>query len=133
MIVLAAAAVLVAVSGAPKGNAACWGDDARQDITCARITTDLILRMRYAAKATVTAAMGVSGRRFDEDHWHFVSNYGRGRGLGAGAVNFIFDQEGRAVAVFGEVDSQPKFLYFSWNADGSFCSDLPGIARRCSD
>ena len=129
---------LVLPHGAIAGNAQCWGDDDRQDISCRALTESFLLGMRGAARGEVVKAMGVKGREVPSG-LHFISNYTKGEREGSGDVNFIFDQAGRVSVIYAVVDhahTQGKPMEFIWNADTSgrpFCSDFPGSHNRCDD
>jgi uncharacterized protein len=120
------------VSG--KGNAECWGDDMRQDISCRALTENFLLTMRGATKSEVVKAMNVVGREIDRG-LHFLSNYSRGERWGSGDVNFLFDQTGRVSIIFAMVDppnSDGKPAEFIWNKEllPAGCSDLPDTSMK---
>ena len=100
-----------------KGNAACWGDDARQDISCQALTERFLLGMGGATKDEVIKAMGVHGRIDQDDRLHFVSNYARGERGATGDVNFTF-KDGQVAIISAFIDTtsgEPR--EFLWNAD----------------
>jgi hypothetical protein len=136
MMRVAAITLLVAsTAGGPAaaGNAACWGDDERQDITCAKITEQLVRGLIGASKAKLDATMGVNGIRVSGDTWHFMSNFDYGRTIGSGFINFVI-ADGVVRAIFGAVGSDnPKLLFdgktnfkFRLHAGDTECSDAPG-------
>jgi hypothetical protein len=53
-----------------------------------------------------------------------------------GDLNVEF-AEGKAAVITAIVmpspDSSSRHLEFIWNADGSFCSDVPGEHKRCNE
>jgi hypothetical protein len=132
---VAAVVLLVAsTAGGPAaaGNAACWGDDERQDITCAKITEPLVRGLIGASKAKLDATMGATGRPLSGNVWHFISNYDRGRTLGSGAINFVV-VDGILRSIFGVVDDAyvpgrtgPSDFEFHWNDGSLTCSNVPG-------
>jgi hypothetical protein len=120
------------------GNAACWGDPERQDISCRQLTEGFLLNMRRATKAEVIAAMGVEGRTVNIPNTiRFLSNYSKGQRTGSGSVNFRFDQSGRVDIIYGDIDDPAGHFYdFMWNAEllPNGCSDLPNTRMaRCAD
>jgi hypothetical protein len=123
-------------SGRP-GNADCWGDDSRQDISCRNLTESFLLGMRNAPIAEVRRVMQVDGRPIKYG-LHFVSNYSRGTRWGSGDVNFIFDEHGRVKIISASLDpprSEGKFADFIWNREllPAGCSDLPNSElNRCN-
>jgi len=136
---LAAAAALMLPMAGPAvaaGNAECWGDNARQDISCTAVTERLLLSLRHASRADIQKAMGVTGRE-GMNRLHFVSNYSMGARWGSGDVNFVFADDGRTACIFADLDSPnavAKSAQFIWNAQTlpAGCSDLPGTRlARC--
>jgi hypothetical protein len=141
-LLFAVAATMLAGAAAaqPTGNAACWGDTQRQDISCARLTENFLLNLRRATRDEVTKAMGVEGRPFtgekEKNIIHFLSNYARGQNGGDGAINFRFDQSGRVDIIFGAIEQKGHHYDFIWNAEllPNGCSDLPNTRMaRCAD
>ena len=145
--IIAALATTPAMA-APKGNAACWGDINRQDITCRAFTDEFLLSLRHATKAEVVKAMGVDGWPFPgesvckgvpcSDSLHFTSNYTRGARGGSGVVNFLFDKEGRVSVIFGFRDAHgenEKPAQFIWNDDllPAGCSGAPHTMLQSCD
>jgi hypothetical protein len=137
---------------ASKGNAVCWEDDNRQDISCQALTERFLLSMRGAKKLDVWKAMGVKGREFGNG-LHFLSNYSKGERWGSGSVNFTFDAEGRVVIIVASVDPPSmagKSVDFVWNVFAApplgteidrstrdferlpYCSDFPGASTKCT-
>jgi hypothetical protein len=141
---MGAVALLVALTGQanaaaaakqPKGNAACWGDIQRQDISCRALTEEFLLSLRGATRTEVVAAMGVEGRALSEsekDILHFISNFARGEREGSGIINFKFDASGHVAVIFGYIDRSGTDYQFIWNADllPFGCSDLPNTRMR---
>ena len=126
---------------ADAGNAACWGDDSRQDISCRALTESFLLGMRGVSRGEVIKQMGANGRVTDAG-LHFISNYSKGIREGSGIVNFSFDETGRVSVIYADVDHaykegiQQKSMEFIWNASKSwlpYCSDFAGSHRRCDD
>jgi hypothetical protein len=146
---ITAAMVVASVSQATtvRGNAACWGDNKRQDISCQALTDEFLLSLRDATKTEVVKAMGVEGRALKpdslcrgvtcSDELHFISNYSKGTHWGAGDINFLFDQDGRVSLIFGSIDppnGEGRAASFIWNADllPAGCSDLPhSLLKSC--
>jgi hypothetical protein len=59
-------------------NNACWGDNSRHDISCARLTESLLLSLRGESRQQVQKAMNAPGVE-RQKHWlHFLSNYLKG-------------------------------------------------------
>jgi hypothetical protein len=115
-------------SGRP-GNADCWGDKSRQDISCRNLTESFLMSMRNASMAEVRKAMQVDGRPF-ENGLHFISNYSLGTRWGSGDVNFTFDDQGRVMVISASLDppkADGKIADFMWNREmlPTGCSDLP--------
>jgi hypothetical protein len=118
-----------------KGNAECFGDDSRQDISCRPLTEKFLLSLRHATKPEVIKAMGVEGREVEGAGLHFISNYSRGERWGSGIVNFVFNSEGHASIIFANLDrpiverenENADIIWFVWNAElePNGCSDLP--------
>ena len=132
---------LASSQGASADNAACWGDDSRQDISCRQLTESFLLSMRGAIRDVVIKAMGVKGRETDA-FTHFISNYSKGERDGSGFVNFTFDQVGHVSVIYADVDHAydhdhpQKSMEFIWNARTSwqpYCSDFPGSRHLCHD
>jgi hypothetical protein len=61
----AMAAASVSQATSVRGNAACWGDNNRQDISCQALTDEFLLSLRDATE--VVKAMGVEGRAIKPD------------------------------------------------------------------
>lgn len=123
---------------ASAGNAACWGDDERQDISCRALTETFLLGMRHASRDELVKAMGVKGRQGSNNVLHFASNYSKGQREGSGDVNFTFDPSGYVSVIYAIVDkggdNKGKSMEFIWNVDKSwepFCSDFAGSRNRC--
>ena len=132
------------------GNAACWGDDTRKDITCVKVTEPLLLSLRGQSVKSVRKVLGADGRDLGTQ-FHFLSNYDRGRTTGAGAINVTFEND-RATIVHGSEDTpdQAGEFAFVWSAyavpilgdefDKSikdflrppFCSDFSDSSISCS-
>ena len=132
------------------GNAACWDDDSRVDISCTRITEDLLLSFRGQTQASVRKTMQAVGRETGMGT-RFISNYARGEKTGSGGLNVVFD-EGRVVVIRATVDTPANGgrLEFIWNAHGvpppgeetdrstrdfsrsPFCSDLSARPQMCT-
>jgi hypothetical protein len=143
------AALLCFTGVAYADNAACWGDDSRVDITCVKITEQLLLSLRGQTIEPVRKALKAPGRSV-ESGLHFLSNYSRGEKTGSGDVNVTFE-DGRATAVNASVDSPGKAgrFEFIWNAYAApalgndidratrdfrrapFCSDFSGKPTKC--
>ncbi len=119
------------------GNAGCWGDDNRQDITCRALTENFLISMEGATKDEVVKAMNVNGRDLG-GALHYISNYSRGERWGSGFVNFSFNGEGRVSVIYADLDPpnmKGKSAEFIWNAAElpAGCSDLPGThMKRCN-
>ena len=147
---VAAIAALLRLAGvAHADNAACWGDESREDITCVKVTEDLLLSLRGQTIGAVRKAMKAPGRGI-ENGLHFLSNYSRGEKTGSGDVN-VFFEDGRATVVNASVDSsgKPGQFEFIWNAYAApplgdefdrstkefgrkpFCSDFSGKPTKC--
>jgi hypothetical protein len=144
------AALLCFAGVAHADHAACWGNDSRGDITCIKITEQLLLSLRGQTIEAVRNALKAPGRSVDETGLHFLSNYSRGEKAGSGDVHVTFE-DGRATAVNASVDSPGKAgqFEFIWNAYavpalGSdidrttrdfrrtpFCSDFSGKPSKC--
>jgi hypothetical protein len=135
-----------------KGNAECWGDDNRQDISCRALTESFLLGMRGATKQEIIKAMNVGGREIGGG-LHFISNYSKGERWGSGNVNFTFDDEGRVSVIVASIDPpnmDGKSVDFIWNvyaapplgkeidrstkdfARQPYCSDFSGSSTKCS-
>jgi hypothetical protein len=130
------AACLLVSHVAIAGNAACWGDDRRQDISCRALTENFLLSMRGATKDQVQKAMGVLGRPID-DGLHFISNNSEGSRFGSGDVNFMFNSDGQVAVIYGLLDlpNETGTAEFIWNREKlpSGCSDLPhSKMNRCT-
>ena len=136
-----------------KGNAECWGDDTRQDISCRALTEGFLLSMRGATKPEVIKAMNVGGRKIASG-LHFISNYSNGERWGSGDVNFTFDAEGRVSIISASIDPPDMagtHADFIWNAFATpplgdeidrstknlgrepVCSDLSGMPAKCKE
>jgi len=136
---------------AGKGNAECWGDDSRQDISCRALTEIFLLSMRGVTKPEVLKAMNVGGREIGHG-LRFLSNYSKGERWGSGSVNFTFDSEGRVSVIVASVDPpnmSGKSVDFVWNvyaapplgeeidrstkyfARQPYCSDFSGSPAKC--
>ena len=105
------------------GNAECYGDNSRQDVTCRPLTERFLLGLRNATADQVQEAMGVLGR--NNAGTHFMSNY---QGDGSGDINFIYDGNGLVTIIFGRIetaDGEPHD--FMWNRKllPGGCSDMP--------
>jgi len=130
-------------------NTACWGDDSRKDISCARITEKLLLSLRGQTEAAIRKAMNAPGRSI-ENVLHFLSNYSRGEKSGSGDVNVTFE-DGRATSIWAATDIPAKgHQFLIWSAYAPpplgteinrttknfarqpFCSDLSGKPSKCS-
>jgi hypothetical protein len=112
----------------PTGNAACWGDTQRQDISCRALTEAFLLSLGRATRSEVVAAMGVEGRALSESEktiLHFISNFARGGRGGDGIINFKFDASGHVGVIFGYISrsGNAELLPFG-------CSDLPNTRMR---
>ncbi len=82
--------------------------------------------------------MGVEGRTVNIPNTiRFLSNYSKGQRTRSGAVNFRFDQSGRADIIYGDIDDPAGHFYdFMWNAEllPFGCSDLPNTRmKHCAD
>jgi hypothetical protein len=138
LLILGSAPVLLPRAAIAAGNAQCWGDDSRQDISCRALTENFLLSMRGATRDEIIKAMGVTGREV-ELGLHFISNYSKGEREGSGIVNFSFDGTGHVSVITADVDhagSKGPSMEFIWNASTSplpFCSDFPGSRSRCDD
>jgi hypothetical protein len=149
MVFTTLAALLCFAGVAHADNAACWGDDSRGDITCNKITEQLLLSLRGQTIEAMRKAFKAPGRSV-ENGLHFLSSYSRGEKTGSGDVNFTFE-DGRATAVSASVDSPDKAgqFEFIWNAYAApalgneidratkdfrralFCSDFSGRPAKC--
>jgi hypothetical protein len=67
------AAFLCFAGVAHADNAACWGDGSRKDITCIKITEQLLLSLRGQTIEAVRKAFKAPGRR-GGNGLHFLSN-----------------------------------------------------------
>jgi hypothetical protein len=135
-----------------KGNAECWGDDSRQDISCRALTESFLFSMRGATKQEIIKVMNVGGREIGGG-LHFISNYSKGERWGSGSVNFTFDEEGRVSVIVASIDPpnmDGKSVDFIWNvyaapplgkeidrstkdfARQPYCSDFSGSSAKCS-
>ena len=144
------AAVLCLAGVARADSTACWDDESREDVTCVKVTEELLLSLRGQTIEAVRKAMKAPGRGI-ENSLHFLSNYSRGEKPGSGDVNVIFE-DGRATVVSASVDSSRKQqgqFEFIWNAYAApplgdqfdrstknfgrvpFCSDLSGKPAKC--
>jgi hypothetical protein len=118
-----------AIAGKPPlvGNAACWGDNSRQDISCRELTESFLMSMKDKSMSQVQEAMGVKGRPVDNG-LHFISNYAKGEKNGSGDINFVFN-DGRVTVMFGSLDlpNASGDAEFIWNVTllPNGCSDLP--------
>jgi hypothetical protein len=128
------AALLIApLPAAAAGNAACWDDASRQDISCTEISPAVILSLQAANRATVESIMGVRGRPLAPDRLHFISNYSRGVKIGSGVINLVFSDD-RVISIFGETDAPvldrsgfqltTQEIRFQWHDHGVTCSDF---------
>jgi hypothetical protein len=122
----------------PVGNAECWGDAERQDVSCRQLTESFLLSLRGATREQVRTAMGVEGREVPISNTiRFLSNYSKGTRVGSGAFNVRFDKDGRADIIYGDIDDPAGHFYdFMWNREllPGGCSDLPGSRMaRCAD
>jgi hypothetical protein len=146
------AIVVVCLAGAAHAeNSACWGDDSRGDITCVKITQQFLLSLRGQGIEVVRKLMKAPGRELQAHILHFISNYDRGREIGAGTVNVTFE-DGRAIIVAASVDSTGDAgqIDFVWNVYAApplgeefdrstkdfgrqpYCSDFSGRSEKCS-
>jgi hypothetical protein len=154
IMIFCAAASARAADGTPvvgKGNAECWGDDSRQDISCRALTEKFLLSMRGTTKPEVIRAMNVGGREINKG-LRFLSNYSKGERWGSGSVNFTFDADGRVSIIVASVDPPNmagKSVDFIWNvyaapplgkeidrstkdfARQPYCSDFSGVPTKC--
>ena len=144
------AALFLSAGAARADNAACWGDESREDITCSKITEPLLLSLRGQTIEAVRKAFEARGRDIEKG-LHFLSNYSRGEKTGSGDVNVTFEDE-RATVVNASVDSPNKTgeFEFIWNAYAApalgseidrstkdfrrspFCSDFSGQPAKCT-
>ena len=97
------AAVLCLAGVARADSTACWDDESREDVTCVKVTEELLLSLRGQTIEAVRKAMKAPGRGI-ENSLHFLSNYSRGEKPGSRDVNVIFE-DGRATVVSASVDS----------------------------
>jgi hypothetical protein len=127
------------------GNGACWGDDTRQDISCMPLTERFLLSLPKKTKEEVQKAMGVLGSEMGET-LHFISiarvqpteapHNDKPTSTPDGVVNFLFDEDDRATAIFGLIDCPSgESREFVWNASvlPAACSDQPmSRLERCA-
>jgi hypothetical protein len=106
-------------------NDACWGDNRRGDISCARLTESFLLSLRGISRAQVQKAMDAPGRETGDQGLQFLSNYNKGVDGGSGLLNVAF-QDDRAIIINATVDSAGAFrpMQFVWNAYAT-----PGLAQ----
>ena len=149
--IAAIAALFCFITAAHADNAACWGDESRKDITCAKITEYLLLSLRGQTIEGVRKAVKAPGRKI-ESGLHFLSNYSRGEKTGSESINITFEDD-RVNVVSASVDSSnnPGQFNFIWNAYATpllgnefdrstknfkrepFCSDFSGKPTKCKD
>jgi hypothetical protein len=150
-VVLSLCAVASARAADGKGNAECWGDDDRQDVSCRALTEKFLLTMRGATKPEVLKAMKVKGREISGG-LRFLSNYSKGEQWGSGSVNFTFDENDRVSVITASLDPPAmtgKAADFIWNvyaapplgeaidrstqdfARQPYCSDISGSPAKC--
>jgi hypothetical protein len=131
-------------------NNACWGDNSRHDISCARLTESLLLSLRGESRQQVQKAMNAPGVE-RQKHWlHFLSNYLKGDGSGSGYLNVRFE-DGRATIINAMIDTDGNVGQneFIWNAYAApplsqefqpstkdftrraYCSDLSSNPKPC--
>jgi hypothetical protein len=130
--VIVSVAVLL-ISGASKaaGNAACWDDATRVEISCSPLTEKLLSSLKFASRKTVTKVMKAEGRLFedyvvDATTIHFIGNAKRGY---TGILNVSFKGD-RAVIIHAIID-EPHIEYI-WNAELGGCSDFLGSNEKCN-
>ena len=131
-------------------NAACWGDDSRKDISCARLTQPLVLSLRGKTREQVQKEMDAPGEEKESGWLHFLSNYGSGSGSGAGYLNVKFE-DGQATIIDALIDASGGSgdMHIIWNAyaapslpkpfdrstrdfaRGAYCSDVTRRPRPC--
>lgn len=120
-------------------NAACWSYDSSQevspDITCTALTQKLLQGLENATKEQVQSAMKEPGNVNVDGSLHYQSNYLRGDGGGDGDINFIFNSSGNVSIISGMIrplGDEGTFYEYVWNANGFFCTDLPGSGKPCN-
>ena len=134
---LAASLALNTVGMARAAGLACWNKSlpiaAPTDISCVPLTRDFLRSMRGVSRAQVISSMGATGRP-SEDRLHYLSNYGDGKQLGAGEVNFTFDADDRVISIDAIVvqPHQARTIDFQWDSVGYQCSDFPESRLPCS-
>jgi hypothetical protein len=134
---LAAGLALNVGEMAHAADLACWNKSlpiaAPADISCVPLTRAFLRSMRGATREHVISSMGAKGRP-SEDRLHFLSNYGDGKLLGAGEVNFTFDADDRVISIDAVVvePHQTRTIDFQWDSVGYQCSDFPESRLPCS-
>jgi hypothetical protein len=123
-------------------HSACW-DEPRQDMSCTKLTDRFLMSLRFKTRRAIQQAMNSAGREtnpnnpdYDPRGLHFISNYTRGKEDGSGVVNFVFNKDGKAVIIYGEIDTANSASLddFRWNADllPEGCFDGPHTTmHRC--
>jgi hypothetical protein len=134
---LAAGLVLISAGMSHAADSLCWSKNlpiaAPPDISCVPLTRDFLRSMRGVTREKVVTSMGAIGRP-SEDRLHFLSNYGDGKQLGAGEVNFTFDADGRVSGIDAAVvqPHRTRTIDFQWDSIGYQCSDFPDSRLPCS-
>jgi hypothetical protein len=135
--ILAAGLALNTAGLAHAADLACWNKSlpfsAPADISCVPLTHDFLRSMRGATREQVISSMGAIGRP-SEDRLHYLSNYGDGKQLGAGEVNFTFDADDRVISIDAIVvqPNETRTIDFQWDSVGYQCSDFPESRLPCS-
>jgi hypothetical protein len=136
---LGIALVATLSSRAHADNSACWGngvdEPGRPDISCAKLTGQLLVGLDGASLVQVVEAMNAPGLPDDGGVLHFVSNYALRQRGGVGVVNFRFGRDGKVEGINAVVDRQHGrgARRFIWNVAEEGCSDFPGSIQRCDN
>jgi hypothetical protein len=134
---LAAGFALNTAGLARAAGLSCWNQSlpiaAPADISCVQLTRDFLRSMRGVTREQVISSMGATGRP-SEDRLHYLSNFGDGKQLGAGEVNFTFDADDRVISIDAIVvqPHQTRTIDFQWDSVGYQCSDFPESRLPCS-
>jgi hypothetical protein len=104
-------------------NSACWDDNSRQDISCTKLTDAFLMSLRFKKKAEIQKLMNAAGRQIPNKErleLRFLSNYTRGKEEGSGDLNVWFGDDGKAIIIRANVDSDNdshSHAKFLWSAN----------------
>jgi hypothetical protein len=135
-----AVAVLAVALHAPAyaADTSCWGGsaDLSPDLTCVRLTEELLLSLRRAPEADVQQAMKTAGRVGLSGKLHYISNFEQSRTFGAGNVTYSFGSDGTVATIDATVEDpeRNREIRFLWTRDNGdeTCSDFDDSLQDCN-